>query len=189
MIVTIHQPNFMPWYPFFEKMGQADIFVILENCQFEKNNFQNRFNMNDKWYTLRVHKGMDAIVNKRYIDAKYDWKIIKKNLLRYENVLNLFDDDICDELSVCNTNIILKMASLLSIKTKIVTDYPTELRGTDRLVDICLKNNATTYISGVSGRKYLDIDKFTANGITVTFQDESTKKPILEVLSNKINER
>ena len=182
MIVTIHQPNFMPWLPFFEKMMAADIFVILENCQFEKNNFQNRFNYNDKWHTLRVHKGMDAIINKRYIDAKSDWKLIKKNLLKHENVLSLFDDDICDELSICNTNIILKVAKLLNIKTKIVTDYPTDLRGTDRLVDICLKNNATTYLSGTSGAKYLDMEKFTNSGISVIFQQNSTKKPILDIL-------
>ena len=40
MRVAIHQPNFFPWYPYFEKILRADIFVILQNCQFEKNNFQ-----------------------------------------------------------------------------------------------------------------------------------------------------
>ena len=45
MTITIHQPNFMPWYPFFEKIQQADIFVLLGHCQFEKNGFQNRFSI------------------------------------------------------------------------------------------------------------------------------------------------
>jgi len=28
MIVTIHQPNFVPWYPFFQKIEQVDVFVV-----------------------------------------------------------------------------------------------------------------------------------------------------------------
>lgn len=35
MIVSIHQPNFVTWYPFFEKVAQSDVFVIMSHCQFE----------------------------------------------------------------------------------------------------------------------------------------------------------
>ena len=66
MKVTIHQPAFMPWYPFFQKMQLADKFIFLTNCQFEKNGYQNRFNINDKWYTMRTHKGNVDIINKTY---------------------------------------------------------------------------------------------------------------------------
>ena len=59
MKIAIHQPNFMPWYPFFQKVESADIFVILSNCQFEKNNFQNRFNIDDRWYTMSTNKGLE----------------------------------------------------------------------------------------------------------------------------------
>ena len=54
MKISIHQPNFVPWYPFFQKIQQCDKFIILTHCQFEKNGYQNRFNFNDKgWVTLR----------------------------------------------------------------------------------------------------------------------------------------
>ena len=68
MILTIHQPNFMPWYPFFQKMEQADIFVLLGNCQFEKNGFQNRFQMQGLWNTLSVKKGTHSIIEKQYVN-------------------------------------------------------------------------------------------------------------------------
>ena len=61
MIVTIHQPNFIPWYPFFQKMEQSDIFIMLGHCQFEKNGFQNRFQINNAWNTLSVKKGKENI--------------------------------------------------------------------------------------------------------------------------------
>ena len=68
MKISIHQPNFVPWYPFFQKIKEADIFIILSNCQFEKNNYQNRFNIIDQWYTMRTKKGLDLIKNKVYVD-------------------------------------------------------------------------------------------------------------------------
>ena len=58
MIVAIHQPNFMPWYPFFQKIAAADTFVVLTHCQFEKNNYQNRFNQRERWHTLSVNKAL-----------------------------------------------------------------------------------------------------------------------------------
>jgi hypothetical protein len=76
----------------------------------------------------------------------------------------------------------------LDLKTQIVFDYGTELKGTERLVDICLSNNATTYIAGISGRKYLDISQFDSVNIKVEFQDETKmiKSPIIDILKNKI---
>lgn len=188
MIVTIHQPNFFPYYPLFQKMEEADIFVILQNCQFEKNNFQNRFNKDDKWYTMSVNKGLDPIITKVYTNYQEDWKRIKNNLSEYSSVLDKFDDCIEESLSKTNSNIIKRISDILNIKTKIVFDYETYLKGTERLVDICIKNGATTYISGISGKKYLDISKFNDNNIDVKFQNESEmiKLPIVDILKNKL---
>ena len=36
MIVTIHQPHYLPWLGYFAKMDQADVFVLLDNVQFKK---------------------------------------------------------------------------------------------------------------------------------------------------------
>mgnify|MGYP003857559021 CR=1 FL=1 len=166
----------------------ADIFLILTHCQFEKNNFQNRFNKDSKWYTMCVNKGLDPIYTKIYLSPEKDWKRIKDMLPEYKDVLDLFDDCVDSNLSKMNSNIIFKIKDILNIKTKIIFDYPTELKGTERLVDICLKNGAKTYISGVSGSKYMDINKFSDNNIKVIFQDETkmVKKPIIDILKNKL---
>ena len=64
MRISIHQPNFVPWYPFFQKIKEVDVFVILKECQFEKNGYQNRFNFNNKWYTMSVKKGLELMRDK-----------------------------------------------------------------------------------------------------------------------------
>ena len=74
----------------------------------------------------------------------------------------------------------MKIREQLSIKTEVVRDYPTSLRSTERLVDICLRHGATKYISGLGGRNYLNIKKFSDAD-----KEECMKKvPILKILKN-----
>jgi len=45
MVVTIHQPHFLPWLGYLHRMAQADLFVVLDHVQFErghKASYQNR---------------------------------------------------------------------------------------------------------------------------------------------------
>ena len=41
-IITIHQPEHLPWLGLFNKIAKAETFVLLDTVQFEKNYFQNR---------------------------------------------------------------------------------------------------------------------------------------------------
>ncbi len=182
MIVAIHQPNFFPWYPFFKKMDQADVFVILTHCQFEKNNYQNRFHYNDKWYTLSVNKGLEPIHQKVYVRPNDDWVKIKSNLKQFP--LDQFDDDIDASLWATNEKIISRIKSILDIKTTIKLDYPTELNKSERLVDICKQHNATQYLAGRGAKNYMDIEPFERAGIEVIYQevDEKDMVPIITKL-------
>lgn len=180
MIVSIHQPNFMPWYPFFQKMAQSDIFVILKECQFEKNNFQNRFNINGMWNTMSVNKGLEPIKHKEYVDYERDWYKIKKRLPQYN--FSLFDRCISKSLMKTNVCIINKIKNVLGIKCEVVFDYETRLRGTKRLVDICKKYNAKKYLSGPSGKRYLDISEFDIEVDFFTTKKED-EVGILELLN------
>ena len=60
MIIAIHQPNYLPYLGFFDKMKKSDIFVIYDDAQFNKREFQhrNRIRVNNgwKWLTVPVEK-------------------------------------------------------------------------------------------------------------------------------------
>ena len=187
MKVSIHQPNFFPWYPFINKIESVDVFVILAHCQFEKNGYQNRFSNDGKWNTMSVKRGLEPIVDKIYLNPIGDWNRIKSNNSKYKNILDLFDECISESLVETNVAIIKKICKLLSIDTQIVMDYETDLKSTHRLVDICKTNNASQYLSGLSGKDYLDLQLFKNENINVVFQDISDIKfHTLELLSKEL---
>lgn len=182
MIVTIHQPNFVPWYPFFQKIQQADIFVLLGHCQFEKNGFQNRFNLDGHWNTMSVRKGIDNINKKQYIDPLKDWERIKNSLPKYKHILSEMDNLITDNLYQTNSSIIQYLIKKLNIDTVVVEDYETSLTSNARLVDLCKRYGATTYLAGQGGKDYLNEDLFKQENIQVVYQENMNKIHTLEYI-------
>lgn len=188
MILAIHQPNFIPWYPFFQKMQMADRFVFLTHCQYRKNYFQNRFDLNGAWHTMSVSKKVANMTDKKYMNPGKDWTKIKTNLVMYEDILSLFDDCISEDLVQTNTSIIMRISELLEFGVQFGLDFPTELTSNERLIDLCLKYGANTYVAGTGAMDYMEVDKFLDNGISVIFQKEESKKQksVLEVLSERL---
>ena len=184
MIISIHQPAFMPWYPFFKKIEQADLFIIQQNCQFERRGYQNRFNINGNWYTMSVKKAKVniPICKVQYNNPFDDWKKIKRQLPLYKDKLECFDHFISDSLALTNKSIITSICNQLDIKTKIIEDYETPLLSNDRLIKLCKDNNADTYLAGLGSKSYMNLNLFSKNGIKVIFQDKLERKPILEML-------
>lgn len=182
MRVAIHQPNFIPWRPFFAKMAAVDTFVILTKCQFNRRHFQHRFKLNDRWYSMSVAdiQHFDAIENKRYVTPRTDWDVIKRKLPQYKPWFDQFDDLIGPELWRTNMGIIIRMAQLLHIQTEIVLDPIPSCTGTDRLVEICYALNAKTYLAGRSGANYMDPAKFTERGIAVEYQTVTDARHVFE---------
>src|SRR5215472_11637463 len=71
MIVAAHQPHFLPWLGYLHKVASADLFVVMDDLQFEAQNYQNRnrvkVNNGTAWLTVPLVKGsqQDRILDKR----------------------------------------------------------------------------------------------------------------------------
>lgn len=182
MRVAIHQPNFVPWRPFFQKMAAVDVFVVLTHCQFNREHFQHRFKFKDKWYTMGVEnvRHADEIAKRKYADHYGDWDKIKRRLPQYASWFNQFDDCITPCLWATNYSIIVMLAKQLGIKTNIILDPISTLTGTDRLVEICQMVEATTYLAGRSGATYMEPEKFKAANIKVEYQVVTDTRHVFE---------
>lgn len=172
VIVAIHQPNFFPYEGVLSKIAACDRFVILAHCQYERGNYHNRFRLNDHWFTMPVSQALEPLVAKQYIDPRANWERIRRRLPEsFQPAFSRFDDCVTGSLVETNVTIIRWLCTVLGIGTEIVMDYPTALRATDRLVDLCRHYGATTYLSGPSGPQYMDMGAFERAGLRVAVQE------------------
>lgn len=176
MIVGIHQANLLPYEGVLSKARACDRFVLLDQVQFTRGNYHNRFQLDGRWLSMSVNQKLEPLYRKQYVKPREDWAKIKRQIPRYAAELSLFDDDIHESLVLCNTKILQRLLGLLGITTELVVDYPTSLVSTARLVDLCKHYGATTYLSGPSGAKYMDEDAFRTAGIAVEYQEPTAQR-------------
>lgn len=175
MRIAMHQPNFVPWLPFFTKIASVDLFVIVYNCQTNRVGYQNRFKWNNRWYTMGIEHGNlhGTIAETNYANPAADWAKIKRRLPQYREFFDALDGCIGRSMFETNMAIIRILLEKLKITTPIVFDEPGNNLSTERLLAICQKHGCTRYVSGPSGKNYLDVSRFESAGIPVEFVDNS----------------
>lgn len=196
-IVTIHQPYFMPYLGFFDKMARSDVFVILDDVQFEKNSFLNRNKIKTPngpiWLTVPTKGHLNQKINQVEIDDSKNWheshlKSIYFNYKKSKNFDKIFPkiEKIYSskEKNLARFNLLtLKMlAKELGLKPKFYFSSEMHLRkrGSDLLLAIVKKRKGAIYLSGKMGEEYLDQDLFNKEEIKVLFQNfKSPKYPQL----------
>ncbi len=188
MICAIHQPQFLPWLGHFQKIRMADVFVFLDNVQFQKNEFQNRNRVPTrsgvKWLTVPVSYAFGDPIRDVRIASGRPWR--RKILGTLEHaygksahfaaLMSAFRDMLSEDWPTLSQ---VNMASVrwlmenfcVNTETCLASDLPAcDEDRTGRLVDICRHVGATTYLSGSLARRYLDIGRFEQAGIKVEFQ-------------------
>lgn len=179
-ILTAHQPNLCPYGGMLEKIEQADICVLLGYVQFNYQLYQNRFRADSNWFTMSVVRehGFQLIRQKKYLNPDRDWSVIK----RLWPKLDIFDQHVSTNLWAMNTGIIEQSMKIFNIKTELVSDYETHLKSTDRLIDLCKTFGADRYLSGPSGKRYLNEEAFDMAGIQLKFHEVTDKRPLVDMI-------
>lgn len=183
-VCAIHQPNFVPWLPYFQKMAEADVFVFLTHCQFEKGGYQNRFKLHDQWYTMPIYRGLEPLAGKRYMEARLNYNKIAAALPQHRVLANM-RGLVSGSLAHTNMGIVKYLAGKLKINTEIVEDWDTGQRATARLVEICKGVGANEYLSGPSGPSYMDMPAFAMAGIKVRVLYHADRRHTLEVVNGR----
>ena len=189
-IVSIHQPNYLPYLGFFDKMNKSDIFVIYDDAQFNKRDFQHRNRIRipegSKWLSVPVEKKIKPI-NK--IKIKNEIKISNKlwSKYHYYEISNHYKNtpffqDYSDRLKKIyennyeylfsiNNEIIKFLHESFGIDTKI--RYSSELNikssSSQKNYDIVKAVGGDCYLSGPDGVKYLDESIF--DDVKIKYQD------------------
>ncbi|OGH37705.1 MAG: hypothetical protein A3B44_00355 [Candidatus Levybacteria bacterium RIFCSPLOWO2_01_FULL_38_21] len=171
MKIAAHQPNFLPNLAFFNKMRLSDLFVVISNLQFEKQEgWQQRHKIkglnNDIWLTVPVFGSQNQKVKDVLINNQADWR--KKHIKTLEMIYGKSKgkEYISEITSVykknwkrlidLNAEMILTIRDILNIKTPVVIDEEVSGIKHELLINICKKYKGDIYLSGVGAREYLD---------------------------------
>ncbi|MCP4650997.1 MAG: WbqC family protein [PVC group bacterium] len=189
MIISVHQPQYLPWLGYFDKIDKSDCFVFLDTVQYKMREFQNRNKIRTKdgwiWLTVPVktkghfHQDISAVL----IDDESDWAVEhKKSLMAwygkapfFRQYFPFFEDVFArrwDRLVDLNIYIIKYLLQELQIDTPLYfeSEVGTTQKSTARIVEICQKLKADTYLSGTGGKDYMDEGLFVQTGIGLQYQ-------------------
>ena len=189
MKITIHQANYFPYPGFFQKVSLSDVHVVLDKAQFQfdTTNRNKIITPDGSWTRISVpiKKGQkffeirNVEINNDLPWAEENWNLIHKsyNESRFFDLYKVFLDSLYkkswDLIFDLNLRILKKVFDWLDIKTEIVLESELNVTGTSskRLLNICKKLGADTYISGIGGKKYLDEKLFEKNRIILKYQN------------------
>ena len=188
MIVTLHQPEHLPWLGYFHKMAQADLYVYVDNVQYRKQYFQNRNRVRGAqgavWVGVPVLKECHrhGPLKDVRIDNSRDWRTtywgsIEHNYRRHP-YFNRYAERLWtivmsprERLLDLNYELIDFFRGELGIDTPTIKASELDATGakTDLIHMVCLRVGARTYLSGPSGQDYLDERPFREVGIDVRY--------------------
>lgn len=189
MTVSIHQPHFLPWMGYFNKILNSDVFVWLHQVQYRKNYFQNRTKIKDPfanrefWLTIPVHASLTSTIDTVLIaDTRWLPKA-ERTLLQYYKRAPYFDeyfDGLIGSLHVStslleevNYSSCLYLLRILGFEGKVVRFDSLGVTENDpnlRLIRICQAVGSKHYIAGKGGRNYINQSQWDAEGIRISWQ-------------------
>jgi len=192
MILSAHQPAYMPWLGYFHKIQNCDLFVYLDSVQYEKNSFINRNKIKTpsgpQWLTIpvKLRGHTSATLLETEIDDSLSWRkkhlrsielnyrkapFFSENFPKIEELLALPATNLSD---FCFHNLRFWMSEF-QIQTTVVrsSTLPVYSAKSDLVLDLCSHFTANRYLSGALGRDYLNLSKFCEAGISIDFQNFS----------------
>jgi hypothetical protein len=191
-IVAIHQPTFLPWLGWWDKLVRSDLLVLLDDVQFPKKGgtWMNRVrllvNGGAAWVTVPVDRAYAGVrsVRETRVDESKPWR---KKLARtisssyakapyFRAVVPVIDELIespTDRLAELNETTIRRIADGLGLGASHLvrqSDLDISGTGTDLLVELCVALEGDSYLTGDGAGEYLEPEKFAAAGIALLEQ-------------------
>lgn len=188
MKLGVMQPYFLPYIGYFQLIAAVDVFVVYDNIKYTKKGWINRnrmlLNGSDSVFSLPLKKDSDSLdIVQRELAADFDrGKLLNQfkgaygrapyfaqtlplleRIVRHKDG-NLFRYIHHSLVLLCEH---LAIATEIRISSDIAADH--ELKGKDKVLDICKAVGADTYINSIGGKELYARDDFRANGIELSF--------------------
>lgn len=188
MIVSIHQPDYIPWLGYFNKISKSDIFVFLDDAQYSTDNLHN-------WNRIKTPQGelklkvpvvnkLGYKINEVRTRDELGWKqkhlkTIAMNYKKAEYFDEVYTDleDIIlrDYQNIADMNIAFSehCCKKFGFKTKFLKSSDMEINTAreEKVIDIVEAVGGDEYYSGMGAAVYQDPRHFEDRGIKLTYID------------------
>ncbi len=189
MIVSAHQPAYLPWLGYFHKIVLSDIFVVMDDVQFEKNSFinRNRVLSGGKELMLTIPVRLKGHTDKTIADIEVSDHFWRKKHLKsieqayckapyFDTVYPLIAPILEKEhrfLVEYVSELTAIFLDYLDIRTKILLASELEItsRKLDYVIELTQKVDGDIFVFGALGKDYGDIDQLNRYGIKPYFQE------------------
>ena len=189
MIVTVHQPDFLPWLGFFDRWQESNIYIVLDDVQFLRRGWHHRDKIKTQngvqWLTVPVRKKSryHQTIKEVRINTDENWrhKPMKSIQAAYRKATNfdlvygrlseIYNMD-HDLLISFNMNLLRLCSKMFGISTPLVfaSEFNVKSTGSQRLVDLVKSVGGKEYLTGTGSRDYLDEVLFNKEGINICWQ-------------------
>lgn len=189
MLVGIHQPHYLPWLRYFEKIARSDVFIALDNIQFSKNGWQNRNKVKGPngpvLLTAPVHASLDGTIGATAIREDGKWRVKHAKTIEqlyrsaphfdtYWPPLQALYAREWETLGALNRAMLTMWNDALGITTPVVyaSDLAVPGEATERLINLVQAVGGDAYYSGAYALEaYLDGDRLAEAGIELVIQE------------------
>src|SRR5487761_1012706 len=192
MKAVIHQPMYLPYPGFFHKLNLADVFVIMDDVQYDKR-FTNRNVILDPngptHLSVPINKqqkfspNMVVEINNDLPWRDNHWRKIRmcyakaKFFQMYSDYFERLYSKEWNLLFDLDFDAVKKIMEWLGIRIPVVRESELHVKGsgTDRLINACKAIGANTYVSGKGGKNYMDESLFEKNNLKLEYQSYAPK--------------
>ena len=183
--VVVLQPQYLPWRGVFEQIRLADVYVHFDDVQFPQGrSFTSRVQLKtadgSRWLTVPVRRDGRRSIAETAIDDARDWRGEHLRTLEHayarapqrDAMLALAAEILAPPaatIAELNCRAIERVAAALELPATFArsSSWPSPLKATERLVDLCRSVGATRYVTGRGALAYLDESAFARHGIAV----------------------
>jgi hypothetical protein len=192
-VVAIHQPNFLPWLGFFDKIAMSDCFILLDSVplQLTGGNYTNRVKMlingEPDWITMPLKRGHEARarIEKAQIVEQSNWRrkvrrTIEQSYARapyfdlgmtiVNRVLDLQTSLLC-EINIAGIFAIADALALSTENIRRASELDADGQSNELLINLVNAVGGNTYLAGRGSGGYQDDETFASRGIEVRYQN------------------
>ena len=185
-----HQPNLYPYGGFFAKAMCVDEFVIVDNVQYVKKEYNNRNKIkfsdgSAKWICIPVKNSgrYRQLIKDAEIDNSRDWRsshirTFELNYRKapfYNEFFPIMESLLMKErtmLSEYNTAFIRAVFNYLNIRAALVSAPEKNISGSasELILELCRAAGAQKYLHGIHSLDYVDFSLLEKNGVESLIQ-------------------